>query len=44
MNQQDILITGASGQLGSELKILFPRAIHMASSDFDLRDEKDRCF
>tara|TARA_R110000824_G_scaffold154488_2_gene326671 strand:+ start:4615 stop:5529 length:915 start_codon:yes stop_codon:yes gene_type:complete len=41
MNQQDILITGASGQLGSELKILFPRAIHMASSDFDLRDEND---
>jgi GDP-L-fucose synthase len=41
VNQEKILITGASGQLGSELKILFPYAIHVNSSDFDLRNEND---
>ena len=41
MKQEEILITGAAGQVGTELKTLFPRAVHITRNDFDLRVEDD---
>ena len=41
MKQEEILITGTAGQVGTELKTLFPRAVHITRNDFDLRVEDD---
>jgi GDP-L-fucose synthase len=40
MHQNEILITGANGLVGQELRILFPEAIHITSQQFDLRNEE----
>ena len=41
MKQEEILITGAAGQVGTELRSLFPRAIHVTRNEYDLTIEKD---
>ena len=41
MKQEEILITGAFGQVGSELSALLPRAIRISHRDFDLCNEND---
>lgn len=40
-NDQDILITGAGGLVGSELRKLYPNAIHIYHKNFDLTQEVD---
>jgi GDP-L-fucose synthase len=40
-NEHDILITGAGGLVGSELKKLYPNAIHIYHKNFDLTQEVD---
>ena len=41
MKQEEILITGAAGQVGTELRTLFPKAMHVTRSEYDLTIEKD---
>jgi len=41
MKENDILITGSNGMVGSELKPLYPNAIHITHKDFDLTKEND---
>lgn len=41
INEKDILITGAGGLVGSELKKLYPSAIHLYHKDFDLTKEEE---
>jgi|TARA_R110000796_G_scaffold38726_4_gene97178 GDP-L-fucose synthase len=41
MDQKNILITGASGLVGTELSMLYPNAIRITRNDFDLRKEND---
>jgi GDP-L-fucose synthase len=40
MREEEILITGGAGQVGSELRLLFPNATSVTRQDFDLRDEE----
>lgn len=41
MKQEEILITGAAGQVGTELRALFPDAMHITREEFDLTIEED---
>ena len=41
MDQTKVLITGAAGQVGSELRALFPSAICVTREDYDLTIEED---
>jgi len=41
MKEEEILITGGAGQVGSELRLLFPNATSVTREDFDLRIEEE---
>ncbi len=38
---EEILITGSNGLVGSELKKIYPKAIHVTHKDYDLTNEND---
>lgn len=41
MKEENILITGSDGMVGSELKKLWPNAIHISRRDYDLTSENE---
>ena len=43
MKQEEILITGAAGQVGTELRTLFPKAMHVTRSEYDLKKMYSAC-
>ena len=41
IKEEEVLVTGGSGMVGSALRLLIPDAIYISSKDFDLRSEED---